>query len=187
LLTNSKGGLELVKQTVPGGLIGSTRLDWLSKYLNLKQLMLYAVVELAGQPIISQSKMQLPIKVHLINSALGSNCYAGSSSDPIVLNLTTGTTSPPAPNKPITGKDPFFSFEPELEILDQLDGTFVDNSYAVPGVSGCVLSLLHGAISLNINNLINPKFGLPARAGTNEAVMDFSTEFVSQALAYFQE
>jgi hypothetical protein len=35
---------------------------------------------------------------------LGSSCYVGSSARPLQLNLTAGATSPPAPNKPISGK-----------------------------------------------------------------------------------
>jgi len=184
LLSNSEGGLEAVQEPVPGGLIGSTRLDWLANYLNLKQLMLYAVIELAGQPTQSFDAMQLSVKVHLVNSALGSHCYVGSNANPIVLSLTDGTTNPPPPNKPITGAQPAFGYEPEREILSRSDGTYVDNSFAVPGVSGCALSLLHGAISLNVNSLINAKFGLPARAGTNEAVLDFDQEIVDSFFVY---
>ena len=47
--------------------------------------------------------LQLPVKVKLSNVFLGSSCYVGSEANPIILNLTTGTTSPPAPNKPIKG------------------------------------------------------------------------------------
>ena len=43
--------------------------------------------------------LQLPVKVKLNNTFLGSECYVGSSSKPITLNLTTGTTSPPAPEQ----------------------------------------------------------------------------------------
>jgi hypothetical protein len=187
LISNSKGGLEPVKQPVPGGLIGSTKLDWLSSYLNLKQLALYAAIELVGQPIVMQQEIQMPVRVHLINPVLGDKCYVGSSSNPIALNLTTGTTSPPPPNEPITGKSYLFSFEPELEILNLLNGEFVDNAFATPGVSGCALNLAHGAISLNINSLINQKFGLPARAGTNEAVLGFSGSIASREFVYSQE
>ena len=56
--------------------------------------------------------LQLPVKVKLSNVFLGSSCYVGSESSPIILNLTTGTTSPPAPNKPIKGA------AGELEILE---------------------------------------------------------------------
>ena len=38
--------------------------------------------------------LKLPVKVHLENPFLGSSCYVGSSSSPIIWNLTTGTTEP---------------------------------------------------------------------------------------------
>src|ERR1700736_2132926 len=48
--------------------------------------------------------LSLPVKIHLENPFLGSECYIGSSANPIVWKLTTGTTSPPGPNQPIKGK-----------------------------------------------------------------------------------
>ena len=33
---------------------------------------------------------------------LGSDCTVGDASDPVTLNLTTGTTNPPSPNKRIS-------------------------------------------------------------------------------------
>ena len=48
--------------------------------------------------------VRLPIRVHLKNPLLGNSCYIGSESNPIELELTTGTTSPLPPNKPIEGE-----------------------------------------------------------------------------------
>ena len=45
----------------------------------------------------------LPLKIHLQNAFLGPNCYIGSTSSPVTLRLTVGTTSPPAGTAPITG------------------------------------------------------------------------------------
>ncbi|MET0306053.1 MAG: hypothetical protein ABW196_07475 [Solirubrobacterales bacterium] len=180
---SAKGGLEAVKQPVPGGLIGSTKLDWLADSLNLTQLKLYAVAEPAGIPTLGVADIRLPIKVHLINSVLGNNCYVGSFANPIVLDMTTGTTSPPPPNKPITGKFPTVGVSP-LEVLLLSGGTFVDNSFAVPRASGCVLSLFRGALKINIDNLLNSISGLPAPAGTNAASFDIDTELVDARLVY---
>src|SRR5262249_51841191 len=47
--------------------------------------------------------LKLPVKVHLENPFLGKECYVGSSSSPLIWNLTTGTTTPPAGIEPITG------------------------------------------------------------------------------------
>lgn len=181
IFANAKGGLTPVKQQVPGGVIGITGLDWLVNFLGLEALKLYAVTELAGQPTIGDGTF-LPIKVHLINSILGNNCYVGSVASPISLQLITGTTTPPGPNKPITGKLPSFS-EDALHITHANGAEFVDNAFAAPGASGCVLTLF-GFIPISINGLVNSQSGLPAAAGTNETRQNTDSEFVPRALVY---
>lgn len=184
LFFNSEGGLSKAQQKVPGGVIGLTGLTWLLEFLGSEALTLYAVTELAGTPLIlGPTAARLPIKVHLINGALGSNCYVGSTSSPIVLNLITGTTSPPPPNKPITGKNPTEEFEAVREIFQFKNGTYVDNSFSAPGANGCVLTLF-GFIPISINGLVNSASGLPAAAGTNETVQNFNAEIVNSQFAY---
>lgn len=178
-----KGGFSETKQKVPGGVIGLTGLTWLFEFLGSEALTLYAVTELAGNALVIGGSPILPIKVHLINGALGNNCRVGSNSNPIVLHLTTGTTSPPAPNKPITGKAPTVSFDEELEILHQKNGEYVDNSFSAPGANGCVLTLF-GFIPISINGLVNSQSGLPAAAGTNETRQQFSTQIVDSERVY---
>ena len=183
---NSEGGLTKVKQKVPGGIIGLTGLTWLAEFLGIEALTLYATTELVGTPIVAGTAFaQLPIKVHLENSTgvLGKSCYVGSNTAPIVLNLTTGTTSPPPPNKPISGKEPFLEFEPVLEIQKAKNGTYVDNSFAAPGANGCVLTLF-GFIPISINGLVNTQSGLPAAAGTNETVQNYDAELAASELVY---
>jgi hypothetical protein len=174
-VANSKGGLQPVKQKVPGGVIGLTGLTFLLEILGSEALTLYAVTELAGTPQLGFNNITLPIKVHLVNGVLGSKCYVGSSSNPISLHLTTGTTSPPAPNKPITGKSPEFGANEALEILLLKGGVYVDNSFAAPGASGCVLTLF-GFIPISINGLVNAQSGLPSPAGTNETIQHVESE-----------
>ncbi|MBK5219102.1 MAG: hypothetical protein JJE35_04865 [Thermoleophilia bacterium] len=171
---NSEGGLTPVKQLVPGGIIGLTGLDWLVNFLSIESLQLFAVTELVGKPSIGAT-ISLPIRVHLINPALGKNCYVGSPSSPILLDMTPGTTSPPPPNEPISGMEPVFGYEPAAEIATYSNGTFVDNSFAAPGANGCVLTLF-GFIPISINGLINSQSGLPASAGTNETVQNIDIE-----------
>ena len=186
LFFNSEGGLSKVKQKVPGGIIGLTGLTWLAEFLGSSALTLYATTELAGTPIIGGLDFAiLPIKVHLENSTgvLGKNCYVGSNAAPISLKLLTGTTAPPAPNKPISGKKPSVVLDPELEILKGTGGTYVDNSFAAPGASGCVLTLF-GFIPVSINGLVNLQSGLPAAAGTNETVQNFNVELVNALFPY---
>jgi hypothetical protein len=178
------GGLSVAKQEVPGGIIGLTGLDWLVNYLNLEALKLYAVTELAGTPDLSNPEsIRLPIKVHLINPVLGNSCYVGSNAAPINLNLITGTTNPPPPNKPITGNGPEFGFEPERSIIEFNRIKYVDNSFAAPGANGCTLTLL-GFIPISINGLVNSQSGLPAEAGTNETVQNTNLHSVLASLVY---
>ena len=66
--------------------------------------------ELAGEPAnFTIQSVTLPIKVHLTNPAglLGSTCYLGSNSEPIVLHLTTGTTNPRRPTNRSRAKPTF--------------------------------------------------------------------------------
>jgi hypothetical protein len=183
---NSQGGLSKVKQKVPGGVIGLTGLTWLLEFFGSNALTLYAETELAGTPSnFNFDSVTLPIKVHLTtpSNVLGNSCYIGSNSNPIVLNLITGTTNPPPPNEPITGVEPEFAIDEELEILKLTNGTYVDNEFAVPGASGCVLKLF-GFIPISLNSFVNSQAGLPSPAGKNESVQEFDLELTAQANVY---
>ena len=175
-----------VKQTVPGGVVGLTGLTWLLELFGVEALSLHATTELAGVPGNAFAEpIFLPIKVHLTtpSGVLGKNCYVGSVTNPIKLNLILGTTSPPPPNEPITGVEPVASEDLELGIIHLDNGQFVDNSFAAPGASGCVLTLF-GFIPISINGLVNSQSGLPAAAGTNETRQNFDIEFTSEELVY---
>jgi hypothetical protein len=181
-----EGGLSKTPQKVPGGVIGLTGLTWLLEFFGSEALTLYATTELAGVPTgFTFETVTLPIKVHLTtpSGVLGNTCYIGSLSNPIVLHNTTGTTNPPPPNEPITGKEAEFFEDTETGILHFSNGTYVDNSFAVPGASGCVLKLF-GFIPISLNGFVNEQAGLPSPAGTNEAVQDFSIELVNRELVY---
>jgi hypothetical protein len=181
---NSKGGLTLVKQKVPGGVVGLTGLTWLLELLGSEALTLYAITEPAGVPIIKNlNNFQLKVRVHLVNSVLGNNCYIGTLANPITWNLTTGTTAPPAPNKPISGTPPKISFTESPEILFAKDGKYVDNSFAAPSASGCVLTLF-GFIPISINGLVNAQSGLPAAAGTNTTTQVIDQEIAGSEVVY---
>lgn len=184
LKASPKGGLSPVKQKVPGGVIGLTGLTWLAEFLGIEALTLYAQTEIAGQPIVTfGGEVTLPIKVHLINGALGNNCYVGSFASPITLHLATTPTNPPPPNKSITGTEPEFSFTESPEIFYFKNGAFVDNAFAAPGASGCVLTLF-GFIPISINGLVNSQSGLPAAAGTNATEQKFDMELADRGKVY---
>lgn len=179
------GGLSKVKQKVPGGVIGLTGLTWLLEFFGSDALTLYATTELAGAPTgFNIESVTIPIKAHLTtpSGVLGNNCYIGSNSNPIVLNLTTGTTSPPPPNEPITGVEPELSFDEKL-ILHLDNGTYVDNEFAAPGANGCVLKLF-GFIPISLNGFVNSQSGLPSAAGNNEVVQEFDLEFTERENVY---
>jgi hypothetical protein len=181
---NSEGGLSKVKQKVPGGVIGLTGLTWLLEFFGSDALTLYAVTELAGIPSnFTFSTVTLPIKVHLEtpSGVLGKNCYVGSTGTPIVLNNTTGTTNPPPPNKPITGKEGEFSEANEIAFFK--NGIYVDNAFAVPGASGCTLTLF-GFIPISLNGFVNSQAGLPSAAGNNEAEQKINIEIARQETVY---
>jgi hypothetical protein len=136
----------------------------------------YAQVELAG-PITNFAPLadgqnyplfQLPIKLHLENPFLGSSCYLGSDSAPILVQPTTGTTAPPAPNTPITGNPGTLSLHLDpngyrTQVVGFTGATLVDNSGAVPGANGC------GPLGL-FDGIIDALFNLPSAAGNNTVV-----------------
>ncbi len=140
---------------VPGGLLGLAGIPGNDAL---------AITQLAGSPSqivvdVTTNSIRLPIKVRLVNLLLGMNCHIGSNRNPVMLNLITGTTSPPPPNRPISGRqgEPTFT-ERAILIRDNLN---VENAFAVPSSSTCGLGL--GLI----NTLVNLKLGLPSAAGNN--------------------
>jgi hypothetical protein len=118
--------------------------------------------------------LSLPVKIHLENPLLGSECYIGSSASPITWNFTTGTTSPPAPNKPITGKVGPIDEKDEGELLELPGAILVDNAFSAPAASGC-----GGALSPILDQLLDEKIGLPAAAGYNTAILHSAVELAS--------
>lgn len=154
----SGNGFKAQPIPVPGGLLG---ID-----LPIGLNMVNATAEKAGTIQVDPNTLSLvtPVKLHLTNPLLGPNCYIGSSSHPITLDLTTQTTSPPAPNTPISGHIGDFSFIPPGTNVFT-NNLNVDNAFSVPGASGCLLGL--GLV----NTVVNLKLGLPSAAGRNTAIV----------------
>jgi hypothetical protein len=121
--------------------------------------------------------LKMPIKIHLENPFLGSECYVGSSTSPIIWNLTTGETSPPAPNGPIKGSAGTIEFLEEGRIAVSTEAILVDNAWAAPGVKGCGGFL----VELLLNPIINAAAGLPAAAGKNTAILKNELNIASAA------
>lgn len=175
-------------QPVPGGLLGVTApswwpkfiRDWFNQQINEGLTGVTATVELAGAASgvklsllntlsAKGTALALPVKVKLSNAILGSNCYIGSNSSPITLNLTTGATTPPPPNTSISGS-PGTLGGPAPGIIAAAGNKLVDNSFAAPGASGC-----GGIFSFLIDPLVDSILGTPSPAGTNTAILEGTT------------
>lgn len=153
--------------TVPGGLVG---IEGLGGEVTATTELAEPASEISvNQGALLQGKgtaVLLPIKVKLDNPLLGGECYIGSESQPIVLQLTTGTTSPPAPNHPISGAPGTASVSGGGQIVTLTGTTLVDNSFGAPQATGC-----GGGLSFLVNPLVNLQVGLPAASGQNTAIL----------------
>jgi len=173
-------------QPVPGGLLGIEAPAWWPSFLrnlfnetiNNGFTGVTATVELAAPAtsiklsafnllLQTGTALSLPAKIKLSNPFLGSSCYIGSNASPVVLAFTTGTTSPPPPNKPITGSPGTASENAAGTLTTFSGGRLVNNSYAAPGANGC-----GGLFSFLIDPFVNSIVGLPSAAGTNTAILE---------------
>src|ERR1700733_8790433 len=140
-------------ETVPGGLLKIIAPSWLpgflqvlfNEFINKGVTGVTETTELVGKAHLSALRtltkegtaLELPTRVHLENGFLGSGCYIGSAAHPVVVDFTTGTTSPPAPNKPITGSSGTVSFEDSGNLVLIKGSSLVNNSFAAPEAEGC--------------------------------------------------
>lgn len=184
-LTAPTNGVTLSKtpQPVPGGLAGivpSANSPWLVKrliafFFENSLTGVNSVLELAGTVQLSEFNlrqkigiaMKMPVKVKLENPFLGSNCYVGSDSNPIIWNLTAGTTTPPAGTEPITGHTGTIQLFDGGRILKLSENKLVENNWAAPKTSGC-----GGIFSFLLDPIVSAASGLPAAAGKNVAILE---------------
>jgi len=185
-------GLILSKtaQPVPGGLLGVTAPAWwpqilkdlFNETINNGFTGVTATVELAGTAanvkanflnalLGSGTAFSLPVKVKLDNPFLGNSCYIGSTSNPVKLNLTTGTTAPPSPNKPISGNPGEGGEDPNGRFIFLKKNRLVDNSFSAPGASGCGGFLFSWAVDPLVDSIL----GTPSPAGANTAILEGTT------------
>lgn len=178
--------LSKTPQPVPGGLLGivapswwpSWLQSWFNNQINEGLTGVTATVELAAPAssvklntlnLLTEkgTAISLPTKIKLSNAILGSSCYIGSSSSPVVIDFTSGETSPPPPNEPIHGAAGEFSVNEAGTIITLAGGKLVNNSFGAPGAHGC-----GGIFSFFIDPLVNSIVGLPSPAGTNTAILE---------------
>jgi hypothetical protein len=110
--------------------------------------------------------LSLPVRIHLENPLLGRECYIGTSTDPIVFDFTDGTTNPPPPNQPITGKAGYIEAKDEFQLAEVTEHVQVDNTFSAPVATGCG----YGSFSRILDSLIDNKIGLPSPAGYNTII-----------------
>lgn len=177
--------LSKTPQPVPGGLLGIVPpesspplVKLLSKWFFENELTgINATLELAKPASEIQVSnfnllneeglaLKLPVKVRLENPFLGSSCYVGSSSNPIIWNLTTGSTSPLSPNVSISGKAGFPEFKEKDELIELTENELVENAWAAPEATGC-----GGILSFLVDPVINSEIGLPAADGLNTSIL----------------
>jgi hypothetical protein len=152
---------------VPGGLTG---IEGLGEEVT-------ATTELVGPVIINEANqveekgiaVKLPLRVKLNNSALGEECFVGSAAEPVLLELTTGATSPPSPNTSIHGSKGTLAAFDNIAEFNGL--TLVDNSFSAPGAAGC-----GGALATILDPVVDADSGLPAASGKNTAILNGSVE-----------
>jgi hypothetical protein len=164
---------------VPGGLVG---LMCPSNVLLVTQLCeeathndlnnVTAQVRLAGTPtdfsvvgglITGRPIVNLPVKIQLQNPLLGSSCYIGSNSEPIVLRPQSTTVGRQSAHGESYGGY-------SVSFFTITGSTLADKTFAVPGANGC-----GGLLALVVDEAIDLKQGLPSASGRNELVLDSAT------------
>jgi hypothetical protein len=125
------------------------------------------VLNQANEQLGTGTALTLPVKIRLENLLFGEECYIGSNSEPVTLNLTTGATTGGPTGKPGTKKT-----KEKGRIVEISGLSLVSNTFKAPGVTGCgVFGILDG--------LINEKIGLPSAAGKNTAVLNGKVEIAN--------
>jgi hypothetical protein len=185
LVSPSGGGILADSVKIPGGLLGLMCPSDVPLITQICQKAtdnvlnnVSATVEPAGAPSdfdltaglgVGQPILTVPIKIRLKNPLLASTCTIGSNSHPILLkpkNLTTPTGN-------FTSFDTDGTVDPSGVMLRiDLSGTSLgDDSFAVPGATGC------GGLGL-LDVAINLKTGLPSPAGKNSLVLNDALTFL---------
>ena len=175
--------LSKTPQPVPGGLLGITAptwwpkfvQDWFNGLINEGFTGVNATVELTGPTKgLTNIKLStvnllegtgtalgLPVKFHLENAILGGSCFIGSSTSPVQINFTTGTSGA------LKGNVGTLAFNEELTLLTLSGGKLVDGTFAAPNVNGC-----GGIFSIFINPLVDSILGTPSASGKNAATLE---------------
>ncbi|WP_411112183.1 hypothetical protein [Streptomyces sp. c-19] len=182
------GSLIADSATVPGGLLGLMCpsdipfiTDICRQLSDARLNKITATVESVGTPsnfdqiagvLTDMPIVNIPVRIHLQNPFLGSNCYIGTRSNPIVLRPSNLTAPSFAVDRSNGDGSP--NEEGDMSRLNLLGSTQVDTTFAVPGASGCGLGLLG-----LIDGAVNLKTGLPSAAGKNRLTLDNTQTYLT--------
>jgi hypothetical protein len=166
-------------EPVPGGLLGLTPPGswpaWLREAFNETVenglTGISATIELAAPAtsiglnlenllLEEGTALSLPVKIKLDNPFLGSNCYIGSNAEPIVINLTTGTSGS------LQGSAGTVTFNGPFTLATLSNTELVNETFAVPGANGC-----GGIASALVDPWLDSILGIPAASGQNSLTL----------------
>jgi hypothetical protein len=105
----------------------------------------------------------------------------GSTSKPVNIELTSGTTSPPLPNLPITGTLGEIEGKDEGQLVILKKNSLVNNTFAAPTSEGCGSQILFGIFTGIIDSAVNSQLELPSTSGNNTAILKGTLENASAA------
>ncbi len=114
--------------------------------------------------------LALPLKIRLYGAGgfLGPACHVGSDAAPVELELTDGSTGPPPPSEPISGRIGTPS-ESKAEVVTVTGNTLVENGFPLPAAEGCGTRV---GWQQQIGAAIDARLGLPSPAGGNVAILE---------------
>lgn len=203
---NAANGAETLSKTpqsVPGGLFKILAPEFFpeplkkifNEFISKGITGVNATAELEGKITISRAALftggpdalNLPVRIHLENEFLGPTCYVGSASKPVNIELTTGTTSPPLPNKPITGSLGEVEVKGEGNLVVLKKNSLVNNTFAAPTAEGCGSQILFGLFTGLIDSAVNSELELPSVSGNNTAILKGNLENASAAAVVASE
>jgi hypothetical protein len=167
-------------QPVPGGLVGVTAPKWWPKFVQdwfnglisegftgvnaiVKLAKPATSIELNTEALLNRegTTLGLPVKVKLENAILGNNCYIGSNTTPMQLNLTSGTSGS------LEGSFGTLTFNEEFTLITVTGAAIVDGTFEAPAAQGC-----GGIFSLFVDPLVNSILGTPSKSGKNAAILE---------------
>lgn len=179
----SGGAIVADPSTIPGGLLGlmcpssvPVVSQLCASITNATLNKVTATIEAAGNPTsvnlgaafgAGQTIISLPVKIQLSNPILGSNCFIGSNSSPIVLNPQNSVAPP---NGTFDTFDANGTSDPNgaFQLLNVSGSSIVDNTFAVPGASGCGGPV----VDLAVDPVLDLKEGLPSASGHNHLTLN---------------